>query len=248
MRDNIDQVDPDDVTLAEGTLGYNIHVDGEYVGAIEGVPGEYLASMQEEDARGLFRTLRNDLGGGWKADFPGKDVNEYARTVNWTVTLTQRNNLGQTFRFPERVMAIAIERDLHVVVDATDRRVTITLDNDEANELELTEEEKARKQLKRQLRSEFDLNRDAVEALANEYSSVDEIVTASRDELTDIAGIGDRRATEILHRRSDKLKQRIQETTDDRTVPVIEDESGILRLPEEFEDGEYTPKRPGGES
>jgi hypothetical protein len=34
--DDIDEVDPEDVLLTEGTLGYNILVRGEYVGVIEG--------------------------------------------------------------------------------------------------------------------------------------------------------------------------------------------------------------------
>jgi len=199
--------------------------------------------MKEDDARDIYKSLRDDFGKNWNVSYPDKDVNERRRRVNWTVTITQKNNLGQKFRFPTEIAELAAEHDnLFINVNATDRRVRITLDNPEANELELTEEEKARKQLEKQIRLEFDLNRNAIEALADEYDSVDEIVSASREELTAITGIGERRATEILHRRSDKLKQRMQETSDERTIPVVEDADGVLRLPEEFEDGEHTPK------
>lgn len=198
--------------------------------------------MKEDDAHDVHESLRDSLGKGWSAGYPDREINEQLRHVNWAVTVTQKNNLGRQFRFPTEVAEVLVAHNLFADVDASDRRVTITLDNHEANELEFTEEEKARKRLKRAIQSEFDLNRDAVEALIEEYDSVDEIVSASRDELTEISGIGEQRATEILHRRSEKLKQRMQKTSDDRTIPVIEDENGVLRLPEEFEDGEHTPK------
>lgn len=40
LSDEYDEVPPEKVTLVEGIIGYQIHVDGEYAGAIEGVPGK----------------------------------------------------------------------------------------------------------------------------------------------------------------------------------------------------------------
>lgn len=198
--------------------------------------------MKEEHAREVHDELRDELGRGWSVIPPEKEVDEHRRRVKWSLTVSQRNSLGPNFRFPEVVMKTALDHDLFIQVDASNRRVKLTLDNMEANELEFTEEEKARRQLESTIRSEFNVNRAVVEALADEFDSVDEIVTASREELTAINGIGERRATEILHRRSDKLKQRIKGTNNNRTIEVIEDKDGILRLPEEYEDGDYTPK------
>jgi hypothetical protein len=39
LSDEYDEVPPEKVTLEEGMLGYVILVDGEYAGAIEGIPG-----------------------------------------------------------------------------------------------------------------------------------------------------------------------------------------------------------------
>ena len=38
--DDIDYVDPEDVTLTEAMLGYDILVDGVHTGSIEGLPGQ----------------------------------------------------------------------------------------------------------------------------------------------------------------------------------------------------------------
>jgi predicted acetyltransferase len=40
LSDEYDEVPPEKVTLVEGIGGYQILVDGEYAGAIEGVPGK----------------------------------------------------------------------------------------------------------------------------------------------------------------------------------------------------------------
>ncbi|PSQ49425.1 hypothetical protein BRD19_04005 [Halobacteriales archaeon SW_7_65_23] len=154
------------------------------------------------------------------------------------MTVVQKNNLSREFRLPQSLFEFVDDYDLWVDVDASDRRAKITLDNKEYNELELTEAEKEREELEAAIRSEFDLNRDGVEALADEYDSVDEILAASREELTSVKGISDRRANKILHRHSSKLAKRMRETSDSRTIPVIEDEDGVLRLPEELEDSD----------
>lgn len=55
--DDIDQVNPDDVTLTDGMSGYNILVDGEYVGAIEGLPGkiEHIEVEMHWEGKGVAR-------------------------------------------------------------------------------------------------------------------------------------------------------------------------------------------------
>lgn len=56
--DDIDEVDPEDVLLTEGTLGYKILVRGEYVGAIEGYPGhlEYIEIEMHWEGKGVARS------------------------------------------------------------------------------------------------------------------------------------------------------------------------------------------------
>jgi transcription elongation factor Elf1 len=194
--------------------------------------------MKEDDARELRHELSQEIRSGWGVQHAEKDVSEVRRRVNWTVTIVQKNNLSREFRLPQSLFEFVDDYDLWVDVDASDRRAKITLDNEEYNDLELTEAEKERKELEAGIRSEFDLNRDGVEALADEYDSVDEILAASREELTSVKGISDRRANKILHRHSSKLAKRMRETSDSRTIPVIEDEDGVLRLPEELENSD----------
>jgi GNAT superfamily N-acetyltransferase len=54
---NSDRVDPADVTLSEAFLGYNILYQGDYVGAIEGIPGriEYIEVEPHWQNRGIAR-------------------------------------------------------------------------------------------------------------------------------------------------------------------------------------------------
>lgn len=61
VADDIDEVDPDMVTLTETMLGYNILVDGENAGAIEGVPGqlEYITVQIHWEDKGVARAALN---------------------------------------------------------------------------------------------------------------------------------------------------------------------------------------------
>jgi NAD-dependent DNA ligase len=77
---------------------------------------------------------------------------------------------------------------------------------------------------------------EGIEPLADAYDSVDEILAASQEELIADNGIGDRRATKILHRHTSKPQDRIRETSGKRTIAAVEDDEGVLRLPEELED------------
>lgn len=51
------------MTLTEGVLGYNILVDGEYVGAIEGVPGEleYIEVEMHLEGKGVARAALDEF-------------------------------------------------------------------------------------------------------------------------------------------------------------------------------------------
>ena len=55
--EDIDQVDQEDVTLSDGTIGFAIHVAGNHVGAIEGRPGriEYLTVELPWEGKGIAR-------------------------------------------------------------------------------------------------------------------------------------------------------------------------------------------------
>jgi len=55
--DDFDRVTPDDITLADGVLGYNILVHGEQAGAMEAVPGqlEYIELEGHREGKGVAR-------------------------------------------------------------------------------------------------------------------------------------------------------------------------------------------------
>ena len=61
--DGIDQVTPDDLTLTDGILGYNIRVHGEYAGAMEAVPGhlEYIELEAHWEGKGVARAALKEL-------------------------------------------------------------------------------------------------------------------------------------------------------------------------------------------
>lgn len=61
--DAIKAVSPEDITLTEGTLGYNILVRGEHVGAIEGYPGhlEYIEIEMRWEGKGVARSALRKL-------------------------------------------------------------------------------------------------------------------------------------------------------------------------------------------
>jgi GNAT superfamily N-acetyltransferase len=61
--DDVNTVDPEAVSLTEAMLGYDILVDGEYAGAIEGVPGEleYLTVELHWEDKGVARAALNEF-------------------------------------------------------------------------------------------------------------------------------------------------------------------------------------------
>jgi GNAT superfamily N-acetyltransferase len=63
MEDDTTQVDPEDVILTKGTLGYNILLNGEYVGAIEGFPGkmEMIEVELHLQDKGIGRAAVNEF-------------------------------------------------------------------------------------------------------------------------------------------------------------------------------------------
>jgi len=63
MEDDTTQVDPEDVVLTNGMLGYNILLNGEYVGAIEGIPGEihFIEVEHPLQGKGIGRAAVNEF-------------------------------------------------------------------------------------------------------------------------------------------------------------------------------------------
>jgi len=61
--DDVNTVDPEAVSLTEAMLGYDILVDGEYAGAIEGVSGEleYLTVELHWEDKGVGRAALNEF-------------------------------------------------------------------------------------------------------------------------------------------------------------------------------------------
>jgi hypothetical protein len=63
IADTIDRVDPENVSLVEALLGYDIRVQGEYAGGIEGYPGylEYIEIDLLWEDKGVARAGLNKL-------------------------------------------------------------------------------------------------------------------------------------------------------------------------------------------
>jgi len=61
--DDIDTVQPEDISLTEGVLGYNILVEGEHAGTIEGYPGhlEYIEIEMHWEGKGVARSSLRKL-------------------------------------------------------------------------------------------------------------------------------------------------------------------------------------------
>jgi len=63
ISDTIDQVDPENISLVEAPLGYNILVRGERAGAIEGYPGklDYVEVESHWEDKGVARAAINEF-------------------------------------------------------------------------------------------------------------------------------------------------------------------------------------------
>lgn len=61
--DDIDQVNPEEVSLTDGILGYNILLSGEYVGSLEAHPGsiEHLEVEIHWQGKGIARAALNEF-------------------------------------------------------------------------------------------------------------------------------------------------------------------------------------------
>lgn len=61
--DDYQEVRQADITLTEGLLGYNIRIDGEHAGAIEGIPGhlEYIELELHWEGKGVARAAINEF-------------------------------------------------------------------------------------------------------------------------------------------------------------------------------------------
>jgi GNAT superfamily N-acetyltransferase len=61
--DEIDRIDPEDVTLTDGVLGYKILLNGQYVGGLEAVPGrlEHFEVELHWQEKGIARAALNEF-------------------------------------------------------------------------------------------------------------------------------------------------------------------------------------------
>lgn len=80
--------------------------------------------------------------------------------------------------------------------------------------------------------------------IAAEFDSFEAIVLADEDELRSVNGVGETRASQIYNRYSDRVREYVasEEYSKDTTLPLIEDQYGVLRLPEEFDSGLFSPE------
>lgn len=211
--------------------------------------------MKKDTAHEIKRELefeREVTGGGWYSSTEKERHEAYgddfAYQDIWTVQVVYKKKQAE-IRVPTALLDLIATRDLSVTLylygwsdhfsQNPDYRTCFVLDDGEFEKIEYTEEEQQRIELRKDISRTFDLEREVTETLAEHFDSVDEILTASREQLTDIPRIGDTRASNILHHYSDEAKQRLEGRKSG--ILVIPDENGVLRLPSEFENGEYTP-------
>jgi hypothetical protein len=161
-------------------------------------------------------------------------------TRHYAIQISQKNDLSDRYRIPKELISWVGQNEMFIIVNNDGRRATLIIDDGQFDTLEESAAEQSRREYERDIVETFDLSRAAAEALADEFESLDDILAASRDTLESVDKIGERRASKILHRRSDALEQRMQERAG--AVPAVEDAEGVLRLPEEFEDGKYERK------
>lgn len=211
--------------------------------------------MKEKTAYQTWNEIeqeRNITGGGWSASYEKEREEMHSRSYAyrdiWTVQIAFTKKQPK-IRLPSDLLDVIAERDFSITLDLSgwierrsqnpDYRTRFILDDGEFEKIEHSEEEQERLQLKREISGAFDVQRSVAESLSEHFDSVDEILTASREELTEVPGVGNSRANKILHRYSHKAKQRLEGRKSG--IIVIPDEEGVLRLPEEFENDEHTP-------
>lgn len=206
-----------------------------------------------------LRRERNITGGGWYVTTNKERQEAYSRDFAyrdvWTVEVGYKNE-EPSISLPEELFDLCTEQDLRITLNLSgwsekwseypDCKTRFILDDGEFEKIEYTEEEQERIKLEKAIINNFDVERQVAKKLTEHFDSLDEILEATREELTEISGIGDVRATKIIHRYSGKAKERLEDRKSG--VLVIPDREGILRLPQEFEEGEYVPdysKAPG---
>ena len=190
--------------------------------------------------RGWFVSTQNERQEAYGQDFAYRDV--------WTVEV-RFNKEQAEIELPSELIELCNERGFEVTLDLSgwserwsrtpDYRTRFILNDRDFDKIQYTEEEQERRELMKEISRNYDIDRPTVEKLADNFDSLDEILSASREELTEISGIGDTLASRILHRYSRKAKDRLEGRK--TGIFVIPDKDGILRLPEEYEDGEHTP-------
>lgn len=212
-------------------------------------------NMKQNTAREIERELdfeRTIFGSNWNVSTEKEReeayTSDFAYRDNFTVEIVYEGD-GSRVHLPSDFFSFVCERDFRVVLDLSDEsgegyrspeyKARVILDDGEFEKVQYSEEEQERIELRRKISRTFDVDRQVGELLSEHFDSLDDVLSASREELTEIQGIGDARASKILHRYSSAAKERMEGRKSG--ILVIPDQDGVLRLPEEFEDGEYTP-------
>lgn len=211
--------------------------------------------MKQDTARKIKKEMdfeQSIFGSSWTVSTEKERNEAYARDFAyrdiWTVEIVYEGDDSRV-HLPSDFLAFVCERDLQVVLDLSDEsgegyrsmeyKARLILDDGEFEKVKYSEEEQERIELRRKISRTFDVDRQVAEMLAENFDSLDDVLSATREELTKIQGIGDTRASKILHRYSSAAKERMEGRKSG--ILVIPDQDGVLRLPEEFEDGEHTP-------
>jgi len=95
-------------------------------------------------------------------------------------------------------------------------------------------------------KAQLPVTRSIRRKLGVEFDSFESIILADKKRLQEANGIGETISDKIYNRYSDRVREYVasDEYSDETTLPLIEDQDGVLRLPEEFETGSLTPKTP----
>ena len=161
---------------------------------------------------------------------PDRDVVDTYRVPNWLQDVAQS---FESVTLSTGDLEVSDTRSEKVfVLDDLERE---TVDNIDAKKIkEIVDKAKAQLPVPRSIRRK----------IAAEFDSFEAIVLADEEELKSVNGVGKTRASQIYNRYSDRVRERVasEEYSKDTPLPLVEDGDGVLRLPEEFESGSFSPE------
>ncbi|MFD1570094.1 hypothetical protein [Halorubrum laminariae] len=171
------------------------------------------------------------------------------RTATSTEQLPNRDNVVDTYKIPDWLQNVAQDfESVRLRTGEGDNNYShkyFTLDD---GKKEVVDDVNIR-QLKTIIdksKAQLPVTRSIRRKLGVEFDSFESIILADKKRLQGVNGIGEAISDKIYSRYSDQVREYVasDEYSDETTLPLIEDQDGVLRLPEEFEADSLTPKTP----